>query len=198
MAKRPIFITNEKSSNFIDVADIDFKWYPGFDISQKQKSINSLHNSFHEIFNDKKILEISSKSMNEVGIKLSAFNLYFTSKITNDKVTVESAFQSSKVFEKGGPYLDLLYKSSREAKQDLRLKESGSLICFQFEDKKWSLEPKTIFYDWLYISVLLKHKELVNEITKFDAFSDIEFNPEKSINCQARSAALFVSLYRQI
>lgn len=32
---------------------------------------------------------------------------------------------------------------------------------------------------------------------KYDGFTDIEFNPEKSINCQARAAALFVSLSRR-
>ena len=28
----------------------------------------------------------------------------------------------------------------------------------------------------------------------YDAFTDIEFNPNKSINCQARSCALFLAL----
>ena len=32
---------------------------------------------------------------------------------------------------------------------------------------------------------------------QFDAFSDIAFNPERSINCQAYSAALYVSLSRR-
>jgi len=31
---------------------------------------------------------------------------------------------------------------------------------------------------------------------KYDAFTDIAFNPAKSINCQARSCALFVSLMK--
>jgi hypothetical protein len=29
---------------------------------------------------------------------------------------------------------------------------------------------------------------------KFEGFSDIVFNPKRSLNCQARAAALFVSL----
>ena len=29
---------------------------------------------------------------------------------------------------------------------------------------------------------------------EFDAFTDIEFNPNKSLNCQARAAALFVAM----
>ena len=31
----------------------------------------------------------------------------------------------------------------------------------------------------------------------YDAFTDIEFNPEKSVNCQAKAAALYVALFRQ-
>lgn len=29
---------------------------------------------------------------------------------------------------------------------------------------------------------------------QFDTFTDIEFNPQKSINCQARTVAIFVTL----
>ena len=31
----------------------------------------------------------------------------------------------------------------------------------------------------------------------YDAFTDIEFNPDKSLNCQARAAAMFVALNRE-
>ena len=37
-------------------------------------------------------------------------------------------------------------------------------------------------------------KELADEITNYNGFTDIEFNPKKSINCQAYSAALYSSL----
>ena len=32
---------------------------------------------------------------------------------------------------------------------------------------------------------------------EYDAFTDIAFNPQKSINCQAEAAAVYVSLKRQ-
>ena len=38
--------------------------------------------------------------------------------------------------------------------------------------------------------------ELANELLEYQGFSDIAFNPQKSLNCQARSAALFVSLHQ--
>ena len=34
----------------------------------------------------------------------------------------------------------------------------------------------------------------MEEITKYNAFTDVEFNPNKSINCQARAAAIFVGI----
>ena len=36
-----------------------------------------------------------------------------------------------------------------------------------------------------------------NELIKYNAFTDIEFNDEKSKNCQARSVAIAVSLYKK-
>lgn len=33
-------------------------------------------------------------------------------------------------------------------------------------------------------------------LLEYDGFTDIEFNPQKSLNCQAKAAALYVSLCR--
>ena len=194
MANRPIFIAKKSQSDLgVIVKDTDFKWYPGLSKSQKQKSIVALHASGVDQ-GLKNILEISSKSQTEIGVKLSAFNL----KITTPKqrmFSVESAFQSSKVFDNGGPYTDLLHKTSREAKKDIRLKESGNLLCFSFFGTQFSISPHTFFYDWLYLNALKQNPKYVEELINYDAFTDIEFNPKKSINGQAYSAALFVSLY---
>jgi len=193
MARRPVFISNK---NIIDVQEIiiDFKWFPGMAKIQKQRSIDSLHENAG-LQGIENILEISSKSKNDLGIKLSAFNLSFVTK-NNLKISVESAFQGSKVFEYGGPYQDLLIKTSREAKKDLRIRESGNLISFKLLTQEFPIEPKTFFYDWLYINTLNQpeNKDLADEVMEYNAFTDIEFNPQKSINCQAFSAALFVSL----
>lgn len=54
-----------------------------------------------------------------------------------------------------------------------------------------------MFYDWIYISSIYRNKELAEKILEYNAFTDIEFNQEKSINCQARSAAIFVSLCKK-
>jgi hypothetical protein len=110
---------------------------------------------------------------------------------------VEVAFQGSKVFEKGGPFHDIYDASSRDAKTDERLRSSGQLIGFNLFGEEWPTEPRTCFYDWLYTRALAHHPKEAREVLHFNAFSDIAFNPEKSLNCQARSAALFVALSRQ-
>jgi len=74
---------------------------------------------------------------------------------------------------------------------------SGKLIGFQFFGQNWPLEPKTIFYDWIYLNALNRSVKLISDILKYEAFTDIEFNPLKSINCQAYSAALYVSLFKR-
>lgn len=197
MAKRPVYIPINTGNCFVETKFIDFEWFPGFSVSQKQKSIESLHEESKKIIKDINILEISSKSKDDLGVNLSAFNLLITTVKNNRKYTVESAFQASKVFDNGGPYVDLLDKTSMEAKKDKRLKTSGKLKKFKFYDFEWNLEPKTAFYDWLYINALKKNEDLSKELLHYNAFTDIEFNPEKSINCQAYAAALFVSLSKR-
>lgn len=193
MAVRKVFRVSTNDNFFVETVDVNFKWSPGFAVSQKQKNIIQLHDEYKKIYENDNILEISTKSPNELGVKLSAFNLNFTTS-KGRTVTVESAFQASKKFENGGPYIDILKKDSKSAKKDERLNESGKLISFVFFNEIWPLEPKTIFYDWIYMNALHKNKDLSKEIIKFNAFTDIEFNHNKSINCQAYSAALYVSL----
>lgn len=184
-------------NNYVNKIDVDFTWNPGFAAIQKQKNIKALHENYKKINVEDRVLEVSSKSEDKLGVNLSAFNLMITTIKNKKTFSVESAFQSSKKFELGGPYLDLLDKDSRTAKKDSRLKDSGKLVSFEFYGRSWPLEPKTLFYDWLYINALYKNKELSQQILEYDAFTDIEFNPNKSINCQANSAALFVSLYKR-
>lgn len=195
MANRPVFVVSLNQQYYIR-ENIDFQFFSGFSDKQKKRSINSLHEAYLKKNSNKKILEISSKSDNELGIKLSAFNLMIKTKNGNT-FSVESAFQASKVFEKGGPYKDLLEVSSRAAKKDGRLKNSGKIIAFSIDGKTFSSEPKTYFYNWLYINTLHLYTELTEQIIEYDAFTDIAFNPLKSINCQAEAAAIYVSLQKQ-
>jgi hypothetical protein len=192
MATRPIFIPTPESIPFVALIDVDFEWYPGFAKTQTQKSIRSLHNSAAQR-GISPILEISSKASDPLGVSLSAFNLHLRFD-TGKTLSVECAFQGSKVFKDGGPYIDLYDKSSRDAKTDPRLKNSGELTAFSLMGEHFPSKPLTAFYDWLYLRALFDNQEMARQLFSYKGFSDIAFNPEKSINCQARSAALFVAL----
>lgn len=139
-------------------------------------------------------MEISSKSPTELGVALSAFNLMIKTAKHQREFSLECAYQASKVFERGGPFVDLLNVKSIDAKRDQRLNQHGRLIKFRFFGIDWPLVPRTAFYDWLYINALHKHPGLAEQVLTYRAFSDIAFNPERSINCQAYAAALYVSL----
>ena len=199
MATRAIFIPCSVGVNLVEIELIDFNWFSGFAKTQKQKSIRALHEKTLELKPSiKSVLEVSSKSEIELGVSLSAFNLMIKHATKDNKdfkeYSVEVAFQSSKVFEKGGPYTDLLDKTSMEAKKDERLKNSGRITKFKFFSSEWETTPYTAFYDWLYINALNKKPDFAAQVLKFDAFTDIEFNHEKSVNCQAFSVALFCAL----
>ena len=193
MAIRPIFIPTLSNGVGVEERMLEFHWHPGMSKSQKQKSIRELHATANAC-GISPILEISSKSDEALGVELSAFNLRITTKLKNLVMTVETAFQGSKVFERGGPYKDLIGLDSKSAKKDMRLKESGNLTGFKFFGVKFPLIPRTFFYDWIYINALHQNSGLAMEITRYRGFSDIEFNPSRSINCQAYSAALYLSL----
>ena len=193
MANRPIFTPDFSGFPFVETVDIEFKWYSGFAKSQMQKTIVSLHEAA-EKQGIAPVLEISRKSASRLGVSLSAFILTLETP-RGQKMSVECAYQGSKVFENGGPYHDLYSVSSRSAKTDERLRNSGELIAFNFCGEDFPIEPKTAFYDWLYITALCqKKKDLMQQLESFLGFSDIVFNPNRSLNCQARAAALFVSL----
>lgn len=193
MANRPIFLSTNNPKKLFEKKDIEFTFFNGFSITQKAKSIESLHKNAKEQGVDN-ILEVSTKSSSKLGWSLSAFNLMVD--FDGDKqISLECAFQGSKVFEKNIQYMDIYQKTSIEAKKDPRLKNSGEIIGFEFEGNFWENEPKTAFYDWMYINALYKnHKDVVDELLNYSSFSDIEFNPKKSINCQARTCAVLVSL----
>ena len=195
MAEKMVFITSEE--NYFEEAIVEYKYYSGFAVSQKQKSIRSLHDAIRQRYPGKAILEISTKSETEEGIRLSAFNLPFYHEELHKFRHIENVFQASKVFENGGPYKDLLNVSPKDAKRDPRLVESGRLVNFELYGRQWPLEPKTLFYDWIYITALRQNMDLAKELLKYDIFTDIEFNHKRSLNCQARAAAIFVSLCRK-
>ena len=194
MASRPIFSPSASGKLLVWTHHVQFEWFPGMAKSQAQKSIVSLHARAQEQLHVDKVLEISSKSLDDLGVALSAFNLMIRTP-KGDQYSLECAYQSAKVFERGGPFKDLRHMRSIDAKRDPRLLQHGRLTKFTIYGMDWDLLPRTAFYDWLYINALHKHPELAEHVLSYRAFSDIAFNPERSVNCQAYAAALYVSMH---
>lgn len=198
MAERPIFIPTTEEDGYVRRIDFEISWAGGFAEVQKKKNIHALHNAAKKA-GFEPILEISSKSNEVAGRHLSAFHLRISTK--KGDIPLENAFQGSKVFEHGGPYTDLYTVEPKVAKRDPRLRASGALTGFRFDGYDFPLKPTTVFYDWIYLNAIFPHRTwLKNRIDGemfYAGFSDIEFNPSKSINCQAKTCALFVSLMRE-
>jgi hypothetical protein len=190
MAERPIFVPVPDDPELVKELYFRLAWHSGFAPVQKQKNVAELH-AAAAAGGYSPLLEISSKSTEKLGQHLSAFHLKVRGQ--HGEMPLECAFQGSKVFERGGPYTDLYGADVRDAKRDPRLRDSGALIAFDFEGITFPLEPRTAFYDWLYVNAIYPHREWLVRLNRYAGFTDIEFNPERSVNCQARSCALFVS-----
>lgn len=196
MAMRPVFVPG-KRKNEADVYMTEFQWNSGLSVSQKRKNINALHEAHRRRFPEGKVLEISSKSENPLGVALSAFNLKMAVPDLEQRVPLECVFQGGKVFSAGGPYTDLYNGTARDAKRDPRLRSSGMIKGFWFDGKSFPLVPRTAFYNWLYVNALMENPQLAEKLIQYDGFTDIEFTPDKSMNCQAEAAALYVTLARK-
>jgi hypothetical protein len=183
MATRPaFFIENGKVTS----RNVSFEWFSGLSDSQKQRSIASLHKMIADIDNTSAPLEISTKGTAPLGVKLSAFNLRL------GRQAFENVFQSSKIFDKGGPFHDLLDMDPKKAKRDRRIRESGEIIGFNYAGVDFPVDPKTLFYDYIYIKAVKQTLTVaeIKKITEYTHFTDIEFNPQRSINTQAKSVAI--------
>lgn len=181
MATRPAWTIKD---GIVVREDFEFAWNGGFAVTQKQKNIHALHQAINAAKGEA-ALEISSKSTVPIGQGLSAFSLKLSG------VFLENVFQAAKEYEAGGPYTDLLEVQPKEAKRDPRHGSSGDLVAFVREGEIWPLEPKTAFYDHIYIKAVIEKYGYDLDLHSYRWFTDIEFNPKRSINCQARSAVIY-------
>ncbi len=191
MAIRPIFVPRSPTGPLVEVVPLEISWHAGFAVSQKQKNIVSLHNAARAagIF---PILEISTKSFDEVGRRLSAFSLKI--EVSGQMKTLESVYQSSKVFSVSGQHEYLMDLTPSAAKKEVREFGVGEIVAFRFMGRDFPTEPKNAFYDWLYLRAIAPHESWIKANLEYAAYSDIEFTPNKSINCQGRAVAEFHAL----
>lgn len=66
MANRPIFTPTNNIKELFKQVDVDFIFYYGFAVTQKAKSIKSLHDNTTKLGYEN-ILEVSTKSDNKLG-----------------------------------------------------------------------------------------------------------------------------------
>lgn len=195
MAKRPIFFPNPRRSDSHPVIDqlIEFQWYPGFSLAQKQKSIAALHSAVVSSTSLICPLEISSKSPSSLGVELSAFNLQLSFRSSCAlTASVETVYQGSKTFN-GCPRSDgdRFALGPRESRHRAReLEGNGRFSGWEIGRYEFPLASGIDFYNWLYLGALHQRPDLLRGLVSYDCFTDIEFNPKKSLACQARSAAL--------
>ena len=201
MAIRSVFVSKDYYPFFEEI-QVNFDWFPGFALSQKRKSQISLHKNFLQTYPDEKVLEISSASLYSLGSRLSAMNL---SKQTKEGLTtVESAFQSSRIYGKGenevGPFHEYLFLPGKDCKRKVKELSQGMISYrYLFDDMEFYAPAHhiSLFYDFLYLNALCEDKNhdtadmLLSE--GYTAFTDLA---TRSLNCQARSAAIYVSLVK--
>lgn len=169
MAKRPIYVSTDSIDNPYIETDIEFNWIPGNTYNQKCKRRDSLINEIKKYFDINMHLEISTKSNNNLGKNLSALNL----KLNNNGLIlpVEKFYQDGKIYD------------------------SNEFKGYKLGDLFFDKDPYGLFYDYIYILALYQNKEYHEALKPYYFFTDIEFNPNKSINTQARSASIFKTLY---
>lgn len=210
--------------NKVETKEINFAFYSGFAPIQKIKSRDSMHKSILKQEPNTKILEVSTKSDNVLGSRLSAFNLMI------DNRPFECAFQEAKRFkisdsiitnieldtkgkdsidisdrlvgENDAYYLEHISDNPRELKSLLKAfmkaNKNAKLSHFAYKGEIFEINAgvansESYFYDFLYFRALRENfsQSTIRQILQYDIFTDIEFNHKVSINCQARSCALY-------
>ena len=92
MANRPVFSVGDQYRAMYR-HDVTFEWFAGMSDAQKRRSIDSLHGAYARRYPDAQVLEISSKSRQELGVKLSAFNLTKFVPSLGRSIPVECVYQ---------------------------------------------------------------------------------------------------------
>ena len=190
-ATRPVFVPCN-SAPWVESVEV------GVNSRYVQRSeMTSYIKRWHEAANISPILECSSISPVPVGKTLSAFNLTFDTQ-SGRTISVECAYQGSKCFKNGGPYHDLYDTDSRSAKKDRRCRESGQILGFDFFGRKFELLPQNSFFNWLYLSTLVRrYPSIIKHLgADYNGFTDVFRAFGMNRACQAESIAMAVGLER--
>lgn len=201
MAVRSVFKAKEVFPYFEEVY-VELDWFGGFALSQKRKCEIGLRKNYLMKYPEEKVLEASGASLYSLGKELSAMHLHKRTK--RGLTSVESAFQSSKIYKTAsgviGPFTELLFLPGKECKKKVKeLSQANISYEYCFDGMTFYAPEHHIsqFYDFIYLNALLEPE---NEAARekllaggYTAFTDLA---TKSLNCQARSCAIFVGLMK--
>ena len=143
-----------------------------------------------------RVLEISTRSSEGLGRRLSAMNLQAAS----GRGTVEAIYQGSKDFGDGPNPEIAAAPNGFAAKALARARASGKrLIGFRLAGRDWPASTGTAAYDWLWCSAALAELggDALADLGRWDGFTDMFWRSGGVTACQARSAAILVSLLRR-
>ena len=150
-----------------------------------------------------RVLEISTRSPDELGRALSAMRLRPAS---GGSATIEAAYQGAKDYGEGPSRTISAMASGFDAKRASKTRQDAAkgegLVGFTYQGKTWPAETLTDFYDWLWTtSALISDPGVANKLKEYDGFSDMFHEGLRGgmvRASQAMAAATLVSLARQI
>lgn len=196
-ATRPVFMPGNDQGPAVHAHLVRFEWFPGLALAQRQRCIFSLHQgAAARIEGLERILEVSTRSRLALGRRLSAFNLALILPGFG-AVTVENAYQCAKVYDDAGPFPELLDQPPAHARKALAAHTDKPLRGFRLLEQACPVQPTTLFYDWLYARALCRQPALLRAASRFQAFTDIAFNPARSSACQAMALARVLWLFQR-
>ena len=172
---------------------VTFTWIKG----SKRQNIRAVHDAVHTTDPDVSILEVSSASVQPEGEAVSSLRLLLHLDSVTQDVPISTVFEAAKVFEHGGPFADLLTREPPKVHKDTRLRTSGELLCYSLEGSEYPTEPyPDSFFEWLYCRALKQFPEKAEQLSRYNAFSDIAAaaDSKKYYGDSSRAAAIYVGL----
>ena len=170
---------------------VTFPWSNG----SKHQNIQAVLDTFHDVYPEIPVLEVSLASAQPEGVGVAAMKLPL--RLADGKeLPVGVVYQGSKVFENGGPYTDLWQLSHQKVQKDPRLHQSGRCIGYRLEGMDYPAEPHPYaFFNWLYCRALAQDPDRGQELLRYGAFSDLDLGSAKTDrNSPARAAAVYGGL----
>ena len=139
------------------------------------------------------IMEETNENPLEISVDLTVPFEYLLDNfhLTYNCVSLECVWQSSKKFEYGGPYKELLGVNPFSARLDVRLEKSGKLVAYCLDDEEWPARFKTVFYDYLCVQSILQTFGKDLDLSDYEWFTDVNFLPRVQISSRAKQVAIY-------